>query len=254
MMMKKPDRQLILRILGVAFWLAAWQAAAMLIGRELLLPTPVRALTRLFELLGTQRFWSSVAGSLGRISLGFFSAVCAGALLAGLAARFRAAEALITPPMTALKTVPVASFVILALIWFSSRTLSLLISFIMVLPIVYTNVLGGIRAVDPKLTEMARVFHIPAGRRIRCVYLPQVMPFFRTGLTLGLGLCWKSGIAAEVIGMPVGSIGERLQQAKVYLETADVFAWTVVVVLISVVFQRLVLRLVTLAEKRLERV
>ena len=253
-MKKRKEGPAVIRLWAVAVWLLVWQAAAMLIGRELLLPSPVRVLLRLSELVQTPRFWQSAAGSLQRISLGFTAAGAAGTLLAALAARFRRAEELITPAMLAVRTVPVASFIILALIWFSAGNLSLLISFLMVLPVLYTNVLSGIRTVDPQLSEMARVFRIPLWRRIRCVLLPQVMPSFRAGLTLGLGLCWKSGIAAEVIGMPRGTIGERLQQAKVFLETADVFAWTVVIVGISVLFERLVLWLAAMAERRLERV
>ena len=132
--------------------------------------------------------------------------------------------------MLAIKTIPVASFIIFVLIWFSSQNLAVLISFLMVLPVIYTNVLDGIRATDPQLLEMAQVFQIPTARKIRYLYVPQVMPFFQSGCSVALGLCWKSGIAAEVIGMPQGSIGEKLQQAKVYLDTPDLFAWTLVII------------------------
>ena len=153
----------------------------------------------------------------------------------------------------AVKTIPVASFIILVLILFSSRSLAALISFLMVLPIIYTNVLAGIEAADRQLLEMAEVFLIPVGRRIRYIYLPQVIPFFRSGCMVALGLCWKSGIAAEVIGTPSGSIGEHLQQAKIYLDMPDLFAWTLVIVLVSLAFEKTVLALLSWTAKRLER-
>ena len=103
------------------------------------------------------------------------------------------------------------------------------------------------------VTEMARVFRIPLLRRIRCIALPQVAPYFRAGCALGLGLCWKAGVAAEVIGMPVPSIGERLQQAKVYLDTPELFAWTLVIVLISVGFEKLFMAALGALERRLTR-
>ena len=143
--------------------------------------------------------------------------------------------------------------IILALIWFGSRNLSVFIALVMVFPVMYTNVLSGIRARDDSLLEMARVFKIPALRRIRCIDLPQVMPYFRAGCTLGLGLCWKAGVAAEVIGMPVPSIGERLQQAKVYLDTPELFAWTLVIVLMSVGFEKLFMAALGALERRLTR-
>jgi len=139
-------------------------------------------------------------------------------------------------------------------VWFSSKTLSVLIAFLMVLPIIYSGVLTGISTCDRQLTEMARVFRLSNARSIRYIYLPQVIPFFRSGCGSALGLCWKAGIAAEVIGMPVGSIGEKLQQAKVYLDTPDLFAWTLVIVLVSLLFERIFMLLLNKAERMLARV
>ena len=196
-----------LSLWAVLFWLLVWQAGSMALHSDILLVSPLRVLQTLLALIQTTRFWSSLLGSMGRILGGFLLAAALGTLLA--------------PLVLAMKTVPVASFIILALIWFGSRNLSVFIALVMVFPVMYTNVLSGIRARDDSLLEMARVFKIPALRRIRCIDLPQVMPYFRAGCTLGLGLCWKAGVAAEVIGMPVPSIGERLQQAKVYLVCVD---------------------------------
>ena len=155
--------------------------------------------------------------------------------------------------MTAIKAVPVASFIILVLIWVPSRNLSVVISFLMVLPIVYTNVLNGIRSMDGQLLEMARVFRVPLSRRIRYIYLSQLLPFLRTAFSLSLGLCWKAGIAAEVIGIPDGSIGERLYESKVYLQTADLFAWTLVIVALSIGFEKCFLWAVDRIVLRLEQ-
>ena len=114
----------------------------------------------------------------------------------------------------------------------------------MVFPPVYMGVLEGIRQTDGKLLEMAKVFRVPLGRQVRAIYLPAVLPHFRTAVSLGLGLCWKAGIAAEVIGLPGGSLGERLYSAKVYFQTPDLFAWTAVIVAVSVAFEKLFLALV----------
>ena len=171
-------------------------------------------------------------------------ALAAATVLAFGAGRFSLLEILLRPYVLAIKSVPVASFIILALIWLQTSQLSLFISFLMVFPVLYTNVLAGICSADRQLLEMARVFRVPLGRRLRGIYLPQVMPYFRTAVSLGLGLCWKAGAAAEIIGLPAGSMGERLYTAKVYFQTADLFAWTVTIVAVSVVFERLFLALV----------
>ena len=146
-----------------------------------------------------------------------------------------------------------ASFVILVLIWVSSRNLSVLISFLMVFPVIYTNVLDGISQTDRGLLEMAEVFGIPFGRRLRTIYVSQVLPYFRTGCSLALGLCWKAGVAAEVIGIPQNSIGENLYNAKIYLDTPALFAWTLVIICISVLFEKGFLRAVECLVQRLER-
>ena len=170
--------------------------------------------------------------------------------LASLAARFRWVRDLLSPLVAVVKAVPVVSFIILALIFFSSENLSLLISALMVFPPVYLNVLEGIGHTDRQLLEMARVFRVPLSRQLRGIYLPAVLPYFRSAVSLGLGLCWKSGAAAEVIGLPAGSIGEALYTAKVYFQTGDLFAWTAVIVTVSVIFERLFLRLVDAAVRK----
>ena len=238
---------------AVLLWLLVWQAASMALDSDILLVSPLRVIATLLALLPTARFWASLLGSMARILGGFFLAAALGTLLAALAARFKRVEEWLAPPVLAMKTVPVASFVILALIWFSSQNLAVLISFLMVLPVIYANVLGGIEATDRQLLEMAQVFQISVGRQIRYLYVPQVLPFFQSGCAVALGLCWKAGVAAEVIGMPVPSIGERLQQAKVYLDTPELFAWTLVIVLISVGFEKLFMAALGALERRLTR-
>lgn len=242
--MRKETQQHRLRLWAVLFWLLVWQFASIGLDSEILLVSPVKVVVRLAQMTRTALFWKSVFFTLSHITLGFLLAVVTGSALAGLSSRFCRIHELMAPLMLAVKSVPVASFIILALIWFSSRNLSILISFLMVLPIIYTNVLGGIRSVDKALLEMAEVFRISRLHVVRFIYLPQIMPFFYSACSVSLGLAWKAGVAAEVIGIPKGSIGERLQQAKVYLDTPDLFAWTFVIVLMSLAFEKLILAIV----------
>jgi len=217
------DYKTLLRRAGaVLFWLAVWQAAAMVIGQEVFLVSPVQALRCLLRLLPQADFWHRVGFSAGRILLGFgLGVVCSAALAVAT---------------------PVASFIILALVWVRGSSLSVLISFLMVLPVLYGAVRTGIRAADPQLLEMAKVFRLPLGRRLRAVWLPAVLPAFRQGCSVALGICWKSGVAAEVIGLPNGSIGDALYRAKITLSTGELFAWTFVIILLSAAFEKLFLR------------
>ena len=240
----KQTKKSRLWLAAVVFWLVVWQGAAMAIGQEVFLVSPLQAFGTLVQLLPQAEFWQRVAFSAGHILLGFVLGGGCSVLLAVAAERWLWVDAMLAPVMQLVKATPVASFIILALVWVRGASLSVLISFLMVLPVLYGAVRTGLESADPQLLEMARVFRVPLGRRLRGIYLPQVMPYFRTAVSLGLGLCWKAGAAAEIIGLPAGSMGERLYTAKVYFQTADLFAWTVTIVAVSVVFERLFLALV----------
>ena len=235
-------KQFFQRLGAAAFWLAVWQCAAMAVGQEVFLVSPVQAVRTLLQLLPQAEFWQRVGFSSGRILLGFGLGVVCSAALAVAAEICPAAEVLIAAVLQLVKATPVASFIILALVWVRGSSLSVLISFLMVLPVLYGAVRTGIRAADPQLLEMAKVFRLPLGRRLRAVWLPAVLPAFRQGCSVALGICWKSGVAAEVIGLPNGSIGDALYRAKITLSTGELFAWTFVIILLSAAFEKLFLR------------
>lgn len=231
-------------ILAVVILLLCWQLFSMKIDKEIFLPSPGDTVRALLALLQTKEFYFSVGSSCLRIMSGFVLALAAGILLAMLASCNRLLLAIFDLLMQLMKAIPVASFVILVLLWVRSKHLAIVIAFLMVLPVVYTNVRDGIRQTDKKLLEMATVFRLSRGKRIRYIYMPAVMPYFVSACSIGLGFCWKSGIAAEVIGLPDRSIGEQLYEAKLYLMTPELFAWTAVIVVVSVVVEKLVMRLI----------
>lgn len=241
--MQKQKKSRKKQLVSVFFWLAVWQAAAMLIGQEVFLVSPVQALATLIQLLPQADFWQRVGFSAGRILLGFLLGAVSSVLLAVAAEKSDWMEALLSPVMQLVKATPVASFIILALVWVSGSSLSVLISFLMVLPVLYGAVRTGIESVDVQLLEMAKVFRLPLGKRLRAIWLPEVLPAFRQGCSVALGICWKSGVAAEVIGLPDGSIGDALYRAKITLSTGELFAWTFVIILLSAAFEKLFLAL-----------
>lgn len=216
-----------------AFWLAIWQLAAIALGSELLLPGPVTVLARLVEMVPQPAFWARVGFSLVRIAGGFALGAVCGTVGAFAAARWRVVEELLAPLMALAKSVPVASITVLALIWLRAANLAVLVVLLVVLPIVYENVLQGLRATDGKLEEAARLYHAPPVRRLRFLVMPTLFPYLSTALALGLSTAWKAGVAAEVIGIPAGSLGEAIYDAKVYFDTPALFAVTLAVVLAS---------------------
>jgi len=227
-------------LLAALVWVLVWQGVAMAVGHDFLLATPSEVVARLGELVTTSAFWVTVATTLVKIAAGFIAAVLVGAVTAMLAARFHMFDTLVAPLMSTIRSVPVVSFIILVLLWADPRTLASITAFLMVLPVMHASVLAGIHSRDRLLLEVADVFAVTAWRRVRAVDLPAVLPYFATACRIGIGLAWKSGIAAEVIGVSRGSIGEQLYQAKIFLESADVFAWTAVIVALSITCEGLV--------------
>lgn len=225
----------------ILFWLLVWQGCALAIHNQILLVGPIDTLRALIEQAGSPSFWSAVGFSFGRICLGFFSAFLFGLLTGAVSYRLPLVGDFLAPPIQLMKSVPVASFVILALIWTGSRNLSVFISFLVVYPMIHVTTMAGLRSTDRKLLEMARVFRLPAWKKAFYIYRPALCPYLLSTCRTALGMGLKSGIAAEVIGVPDGSIGEGLYMAKIYLSTAELFAWTLVIILISIVFEKVFL-------------
>lgn len=236
-------------ILPVAAWLLIWQLVTMAVHNHVLLAGPIDTIKTLIRLCGEGEFWSSVGSTTLNILLGFFIGTLLGMGLAMLAYFKEPVGDFLRPLVLALKSIPVASFVILLLIWFGSRNIAIVICALVVFPILYLNTLEGLKGTDVKMLEMAKIYRIPAMSGIRYIFLPQLLPFLRGALKLAIGMSFKSGIAAEVIGQPLHTIGNGLYQAKIFLETGELFAWTIVVVVISFICERILMAVVDCAKR-----
>ncbi len=223
------------------FWLAVWFGIAVAVDNQILLVTPLETFRALISRLGKGSFYIAVGRSLLRIGSGFFAGFAAAMLLAVGSRRHPLLEDVLAPVLNLIKAIPVASFVVLFLIWWGSSFLSIAICFLVVLPNIYISTLEGLKNTDGRLLEMAQVFRLPFWNRFFYIYRPALKPFLYSSLKISLGMCWKSGIAAEVIGTPDYSIGEQMYLSKIYLDTAGVFAWTAVIVLLSVLFEKVIL-------------
>ena len=248
--MRRPAVQ---KAIAVFLALAVWQIVAMTVKLQVLLVSPLNVIARLGTIWLETGFWSAVFFSLLRIVAGFMLAFFVGILLAVAAGRFPALETLLWPYVITIKSVPVASFIIISIIWLSSDRLVVFISFLMVFPVIYSNVLQGMKSTDAKLLEMASLYRVPWTKKLIYIYLPNIKPYLIAACSISLGMSWKAGIAAEVIGVVNGSIGEMLYESKIYYLISDLFAWTVIVVIISVLFEKTFLFLIKKAFAGLER-
>ncbi len=228
---------------AVLFWLTVWQIGAMAMENSVVFVGPLDMLRSLTEQMQEGEFWHSVGNSLIKIMGGFLMAFSCAVLTAGIAFRCHWLKILLEPVIQLAKSVPVASFVVLLLIMAGSENLSVFVVFLMGFPIIYVNMGQGLDHTDPDMLEMSRVFGMNLGKRFLYIYRPAFLPFLISGSKVALGMSWKSGVAAEIIGVPSHSIGERLYMAKIYLDTESLFAWTLVIIVLSLLFERVFLRL-----------
>lgn len=229
----KKTRAFATTALIAAFWLALWFGGAWKLDAPVLLPSPLAVAKALARLVTEGTFWLSLSRSFANIALGMTLGTLSALALALLAWRFALAGKLIASAMSLIRTVPVVSFIIVALLWVDGTHLSILISFLMVLPILWSNMLQGLQSVSAELLEMAQTFGLSRSRRARWLYWPSLAHFLQPALSSSLGLAWKSGVAAEVIGLPSLTIGSGLYTSKILLETPELFAWTAVIVVLS---------------------
>ncbi len=230
---RKKCFSLLLSFCSVLFWVLLWGLLSLLLRQELLVPTPQKTGAVLGALLSSPTFWRAAALSFLRILFGFSAAAVLGTLGGILSCRIAFFRWLFSPLLHLIRSVPVASFIILALVWIQTGYLPVFISFLMVLPLFWSNLQNGMEHLDVKELEMGQVLGLSPARLWREIRLPRLLPYFRSACVTGLGFAWKSGIAAEVICRPKNSLGSLLQSAKMTLETPTVFALTVVVALLS---------------------
>lgn len=226
----------------LAFWLGVWALASWAVGRELLLPGPLAVGTRLLALAGSADFWLSVGATLGRVFLGLLWGALAGTALAFATHLFPWADRLLSPAVRVVRATPVVSFILLVYLWVARSAIPWVIAGLMVLPVVWGALGAGLDSLDEKLLELARAYRFSPLRTLRLIYLPALRPHMEAGLLTAFGLAWKSGVAAEVLCPPARAIGSRIQQAKLGLETPDLFAWTLTIVALSLALEGLLRR------------
>ncbi|WP_051205970.1 ABC transporter permease [Butyrivibrio sp. FC2001] len=230
-------------------WLMIWQIVAVLIHNKILLAGPIESATALVNMAGTPDFATSVITSVLHIVAGIVMGAVLGILLGALSLKFRLLGDFVSPIVTVLKSVPVASFVVLILIWIGSDNLSTVIVTLVVFPIIYLATTSGFTAADKELLEMAHVYRMPTPNKIRFIYIPALIPSYIGAFSVAVGMGFKSGAAAEVIGQPLLTMGNGLYRSKINLDTAEVFAWTFTIVLASWITEKIFLLLIFICKK-----
>ncbi len=237
------QNKIIQNIFAVAFWLIIWQIVANYVNHTLLLPTPIETFIRLFELIITSDFWISIFNSLLSILNGLLLGILLAIILAILCAFFQLLHVIISPFISIIRAVPVACFIILCNLFINTEHLSMFICFLMVVPIIFHAVYSGIKNTDSNLLEMAFVFKLSNFKKIKYIYIPSVLPYFISACKNAIGFAWKAGIATEILARPTDTIGAYIYESKILIMTTDLFAWTITIIIVSILTEKLTLKL-----------
>ena len=238
------QNKLLRKILIAAVWIGIWQAAYVYVGKEVLIVSPFATVRKIFELIFEADFIKTIIYSILRIMGGYLGGVIFGCVMAAVCFRIKVLHDFFSPLLSVARATPVASFIILALLWIKTGIVPMAIVFIMTFPAVWTNVYQGFENIDKKLLEMAEVFRFSVLKKVKMIIIPSVLPYFKAACVNSIGLSWKSGVAAEVIARPDFAIGTKLYDSKIYLETPELFAWTAIVIILSVIIEKVVVRLI----------
>lgn len=237
----------------IVFWIVVWHVLDMVIHNRLVIAGPISVVASLCTEAAKPGFWIIALASFGRIALGFMLSCCAGILLSAAAYKVALVRAFLDPLVSLLRTIPVVAIIIMLLIWVGNQLLTIYLSFLIVFPLIYINMLAGFESVDCKMLEFARVYRLSPWRTFVYIYRPAFMPFLSSACKMALGMSWKSGIMAEVLANPIPSIGREMAISRTFLNTPKLFAWTVVVMILSWLFEKLVMKALDVLSRPLGR-
>jgi len=221
-------------LLFVVILLVVWQVVALAVNANYIMPSPAEVAVRAIELIPTPDFWLAVGITALRVFVGFAVGMVLGIGLALLMSAMPRVLQVFSPFIKLLRTTPVVCFILLMLLWIRADNLPVIISALAVLPIAWTNTLEGLKSVDGRYLELAQAFELSGGARLRKILLPAIWPQLASAAGVGMGIAWKSGVTAEVLSLPLWGMGTGIYHAKIGLAAADVFVWTIVIVLISI--------------------
>lgn len=233
-------KDVIKKLISALFWILVWFVIAYAVGYKLILPTPVDVIKSLVSLLTKPDFYLSCLASLARIMSGLLLGIIAGILLALLTMNSKVADTLVSPMLSVIRATPVATFILLAILWTGRNATPAFIALLMIMPVIWNSVITGINAIPDNINEIGMIYKYSANEKLKYITIPGMLPSLTAGIKTSIGLAWKSGIAAEVICNPKVSIGGQMYTSKIYLNTDELFAWTAVVIILSVIFEKLI--------------
>ena len=224
-------------IAGIFLFFLVWEVISLIAGSEQIFPSPATTLVSLVKIFGREGFWASFLLTILRGLSGFLISLVLAFMIGIPAGLSRTFYLMVSPFIVTMRSVPVISLILLAIIWLGNENVPVFIALLTMFPIMVTNIIDGIKNVDRNLLEMGRVYGIKQSSKIKEISIPSILPFLFSGISSALGFGWRAIIIGEVLSQPKYGIGTEMQNAQIYLEVSELIAWTLLAVIISYIFE-----------------
>lgn len=227
-------------VLGLGVFLLLWFVISKIINLELILPTPYNTIKSLFSLLIHNEFWVAVSNTLTNSLISYGCSLLAAFLFAILGYIIFNIQKILNPIISVLRSIPTMAIILLLLIWFNSNIAPMIISALVIFPLLYSSFNNALKQVSVELIDMSNYYNVPKFRQIIYLYVPSMMPTTLSAIQSTISLNLKVLIAAEVLAATKDSIGRMMQTAKLYLDTAELIAWTVVAIVLGALLESII--------------
>lgn len=233
----------LLTLLSIGILLLLWQLFALTVDLPELVPSIPKLVGTLAGLFTSATFYQSVAATVARGIGGMLISLAAAICMAYLFSRKEWLYELFRPMLAIMRSIPVISFILLALIFLNPENIPLIIAFLTMFPLLTENLTKGIRNQRKEYMIMARTFQIGRWNRITQIIYPQLKPFLYSGLASAAGFGWRAIIMGEVLAQCNLGIGGEMKRAQTFIAVPELMAWTIVAILVSFLFDKGIARL-----------
>lgn len=228
----------LISFISICLLLLVWQLTALSMDQPELIPSVPDLIKALFQLFATGTFYKSIFATVLRGISGILLSFAAAITAAFLFARYELLYELFRPLLTIMRSVPVISFILLALIFLDPEGIPLMIAFLTMFPLLAENLTKGIINLNPGLSIMADQFRISRKNKLIHIFYPQLKPFLFSGLTSAIGFGWRAIIMGEVLSQCAFGIGGEMKRAQLFISIPELIAWTIIAILISFFFDK----------------
>lgn len=222
-------------ILSVIILLGIWQIAAWSIHNDFLMPYPIEVLSTMIKQCSDISFYSILFATLSRSLCGLLVAFLIGGICAILSFYFVYFKHCISPIILLTKSIPNIAYIIIILVWFGSESSAVIITFLILFPVIYANIYEGLQSMDQDLKDVLRIYPEKRMTTLYKVYLPMLVPTINASLSSGLGLSFKVGVMAEIIGQVQIGVGRQLNIARFNMDMTTIFAWTLWIIILLII-------------------